>query len=105
MKERSQFTHPVIWWGEIFLTCVKNLCRKDTLKRPILQRKNAYFYRTSHGAAIGDLWTSLLESCRLNGVPEFAYLVALGRAGRAVRAAPRDWLPWVWAERQRAAAA
>lgn len=84
---------------------IDNNPAERALKRPILQRKNAYFYRTSHGAAIGDLWTSLLESCRLNGVPEFAYLVALGRAGRAVRAAPRDWLPWVWAERQRAAAA
>lgn len=80
-----------------------NPCER-ALKRPILQRKNAYFYRTSHGAAIGDLWTSLLETCRLNHVPEFPYLVALGRAGsRAVRAAPRDWLPWVWAARQRAA--
>lgn len=81
-----------------------NPCER-ALKRPILQRKNAYFYRTSHGAAIGDLWASVLETCRLNGIPEFAYLVALGRAGRAVRAAPRDWLPWVWAARQRAAAA
>jgi hypothetical protein len=82
-----------------------NNVAERALKRPILQRKNAYFYRTAHGAAIGDLWSSLLETCRLNGVPEFPYLVALGRAGRAVRAAPRYWLPWVWAERQRAAAA
>lgn len=92
-------------WLRVAGVPLDNNPAERALKRPILQRKNAYFYRTSHGAAIADLWMSLLETCRLNGVPEFSYLVALGRAGRAVRAAPRDWLPWVWAERQRAAAA
>lgn len=92
-------------WLRVAGAPLDNNPAERALKRPILQRKNAYFYRTAHGAAIGDLWTSLLETCRLNGVPEFSYLVALGRAGRAVRAAPRDWLPWVWAARQRTAAA
>lgn len=92
-------------WLRVAGAPLDNNAAERALKRPVLQRKNAYFFRTAHGAAIADLWMSLLETCRLNGVSEFSYLVALGRAGRAVRAAPRDWLPWVWAERQRGAVA
>jgi transposase len=66
------------------------------LRLAVLNRKNSLFYRTEHGAAVGDIITSLVESCRLNGVGAWDYLLALVRNARAVRAAPAAWLPWTY---------
>ena len=68
------------------------------LKKAILHRKNAYFYRTQHGASVGDLYMSLIYTCELNGVNPFAYLTAVLRHGPAVAAAPERWLPWNYLE-------
>lgn len=82
-----------------------NNVAERVLKRVVLHRKNAYFFRNEHGADVSDILMSLIETCRLGNIPVFEYLVAVVRAGRAVRASPRDWLPWVWHERTRPAAA
>jgi hypothetical protein len=50
-----------------------------SLKRAILHRKNAYFYRTSTGAHVGDLFMSLIHTCELAGVNAFDYLTVLQR--------------------------
>jgi len=36
------------------------------LKKAILHRKNALFYKTSNGARVGDLFMSLIYTCQLN---------------------------------------
>jgi hypothetical protein len=41
------------------------------LKKAILNRKNALFYRTLNGAAVGDLFMSLIHTCELNGTNPF----------------------------------
>lgn len=64
------------------------------LKRAVLHRKNALFYKTEHGAALGDLLMSVIETCALNQTNAFDYLVTLIRQARAVRADPAAWLPW-----------
>lgn len=64
------------------------------LKIVVLHRKNALFFRTEHGAAIGDLLFSLVKTCHLNGVSAWDYLVCLVRHARAVRRHPARWLPW-----------
>lgn len=64
------------------------------LKRVVLQRKNSLFYKTEHGAAVGDILTSILETCRLNQVNAWDYLVSVVRQARAVRRDPARWLPW-----------
>ena len=38
------------------------------LKMAILHRKNSLFYRTQRGADVGDLFMSLVETCRANQV-------------------------------------
>ena len=60
----------------------------------ILHRKNAYFYLTENGARVGDLFMSLIHTCRLAGANPFKYLTALQRNAERVRARPGDWLPW-----------
>jgi len=64
------------------------------LKIVVLHRKNALFFRTEHGAAIGDLIFSLVATCHQNGVSAWDYLVCLVRHARAVRRDPSRWLPW-----------
>jgi hypothetical protein len=68
------------------------------LKRAVLNRKNSLFYKTEHGAAVGDIITSLVETCALSKANAFDYLVALLRNARAVRAAPEHWLAWNYLE-------
>jgi transposase len=64
------------------------------LKMVILHRKNALFYLTEHGASVGDLFMTLIQTCRLNGVDPFRYLTALQRNAERVRMSPAEWLPW-----------
>jgi len=64
------------------------------LKKAILHRKTAMFYRTLNGAHVGDVFMSLIYTAELNGVPPFEYLVALQQHADQVRANPADWTPW-----------
>jgi len=70
-----------------------NICER-ALKKAILNRKNAYFYKTCNGAAVGDQYMSLIHTCELNGVNPFDYLTALLRHADEVPAAPAAWMPW-----------
>ncbi len=70
-----------------------NLCER-ILKMAILHRKNAMFYLTKTGAQVGDLFMSLIHTCRLNDVNPFDYLTALQRHAEAASAAPAVWMPW-----------
>ena len=47
------------------------------LKKAILNRKNALFYKTLSGAAVGDLFMSLIHTCELNVANPFDYLTKL----------------------------
>jgi len=64
------------------------------LKRAILHRKNALFYRTLHGAQVGDLFMSLIHTCQLCGANSFEYLTELQRHARELAASPAEWMPW-----------
>jgi hypothetical protein len=64
------------------------------LKRVVLHRKNALFFRTEHGAAVGDILMSVIETCRINGVHAWEYLLRVVRQARAAREDPASWLPW-----------
>lgn len=64
------------------------------LKKCVLRRKNSYFYKTEVGAWIGDILMSVIETCRLNQVNPFNYLVAVQKFAAEVRKQPELWLPW-----------
>jgi transposase len=70
-----------------------NICER-ALKKAILHRKNAYFYKTENGARVGDLFMSLIHTCQLNGANPFHYLTELQKHARELAAAPADWMPW-----------
>ncbi len=64
------------------------------MKKVILHRKNAYFYKTVNGARVGDLFMSLIHTCELNNVNPFDYLTQLQKHAAAAALCPADWLPW-----------
>ncbi len=64
------------------------------LKKAILHRKAALFYKTLNGARVGDVFMSLIYTAELNEVPPFEYLIALLRHSDQIRANPSDWMPW-----------
>jgi transposase len=64
------------------------------LKMSILHRKNSLFYRTQRGADVGDLFMSLVQTCRANAVNPFEYMLAVVRNAHAVKASPGQWMPW-----------
>jgi transposase len=70
-----------------------NICER-ALKKAILHRKNALFYRTPNGARVGDLFMSLIYTCQLNEANPFDYLTELQRHADAVAAHPELWMPW-----------
>ena len=63
----------------------------------IMHRKNSLSYKTERGAQVGDLFMSLIHTCRLNAINPFEYLVALARHPTEVARNPDQWLPWTYA--------
>ncbi|MFC1610357.1 IS66 family transposase [Myxococcota bacterium] len=70
-----------------------NICER-ALKRAIRHRKNSLFYKTLHGARVGDIYMSLIHTCELNGINPFVYLTRLVREGERIAEDPQRWLPW-----------
>ena len=70
-----------------------NAC-EQILKRAVHHRRNSLFYKTERGALIGDLFMSLIETCRFCGANPLDYLTALQKHSRRVAENPEQWLPW-----------
>jgi hypothetical protein len=64
------------------------------LKKAILHRKNSLFYKTMHGAEVGDLFMSLIHTCELNHINSFDYLTQLMRHAEELKQTPSEWMPW-----------
>jgi transposase len=64
------------------------------IKFVILHRKNSLFFKTEHGAEVGDIFLSVFHTCRLANVNIFDYLVKLQMHTDEVKRNPADWLPW-----------
>jgi transposase len=74
-----------------------NLCER-ALKRAVLHRKNALFYRTLHGSELGDLFMSLIHTCELADANPFDYLTQIQRQARELADNPSAWMPWNYLE-------
>jgi len=74
-----------------------NICER-ALKKAILHRKNALFYKTCHGAHVGDIFMSLIYTCELCGANPFDCLTELERHASELSANPQDWMPWNYRE-------
>ncbi len=70
-----------------------NICER-ALKKAILHRKNAYFYKTLNGARVGDLFMSLIHTCELNRINPFNYLTELQKHAGKLSCDSDRWMPW-----------
>ena len=74
-----------------------NICEQG-LKKAILHRKNALFYKTLNGARVGDIFMSLIHTAERVGANPFDYLTELQKHAEQVRSAPQQWMPWNYRE-------
>jgi transposase len=70
-----------------------NICER-ALKKAILHRKNAMFYKTLNGAHVGDVFMSLIYTCQLCRANPFDYLTELRRHAAQLSSNPQQWMPW-----------
>jgi hypothetical protein len=77
---------------------VDNNIVQRALKKANLNRKNALFYKTLHGARVGDLFMSLIHTCDLNGINPFEYLNELLKHADELKQKPSAWMPWNYRE-------
>jgi transposase len=74
-----------------------NICER-ALKKAILNRKNAYFYKTEKGARVGDIFMTLIHTAELCKANVFEYLTTILSHFAAVALRPGEWLPWNYQE-------
>ena len=77
---------------------IDNNIVERALKKAILNRRNALFYKTLNGAGVGDLFMSLIHTCELNGANPFDYLTELQRHAEELKSNPSGWMPWNYRE-------
>jgi len=70
-----------------------NICERS-LKMAILHRKNSLGYKTQNGARLGDMFMSLIHTCRLCAANPLNYLCTLQRRAKEALEHPTEWLPW-----------
>jgi transposase len=75
-----------------------NNIAERALKKAILHRKNALFYKTQNGARVGDLFMSLIHTAELARVNPFDYLTALLSNTDGIARDPDQWLPWNYSQ-------
>jgi len=71
-----------------------NNIAERALKKAILHRKNALFYKTENGARVGDLYMTLIHTAELAGANPFDYLTALLQQTDDTQRDPGRWMPW-----------
>ncbi|MBI2837492.1 MAG: IS66 family transposase [Acidobacteria bacterium] len=73
---------------------ISNDLTERLLKRAVLHRKNSLFYLTEHGAAVGDILMTLIQTAVRAGANPFDYLTEIQRHHAQARDHPDHWLPW-----------
>jgi transposase len=74
-----------------------NICER-ALKKAIRHRRNSLFYKTPHGAHVGDIFMSLIATCELCRANPFDYLTELDRHASEAASNPAAWMPWNYRE-------
>jgi transposase len=74
-----------------------NICER-ALKKAIRHRRNSLFYKTPHGAHVGDIFMSLIATCELCEANPFDYLTELDRHASQAASNPAAWMPWNYRE-------
>ena len=71
-----------------------NNAAERELKRVITHRKNSLFYKTQRGADIGDMFMSIINTCRNNDINAMKYLNTVILNYKSAKLKPEKWMPW-----------
>lgn len=77
---------------------IDNNISERILKKAILNRKNAMFFKNEHSAVVGDILMSMIFTADKAGVNPFEYLVDLQKHKSHVHKNAEKWLPWNYKE-------
>lgn len=77
---------------------VDNNLAERILKKAILHRKNALFFRSLNGARVSDIFMSLIHTAELSGADPFDYLTELQKNSDRLSENPSAWMPWNYRE-------
>jgi transposase len=77
-----------------------NNIAERALKMAILHRKNSLAYKTQNGARLGDMFMSLIQTCRLIGANPLDYLTTIQRHAKEAKEHPNHWFPWNYRQAQ-----
>lgn len=67
-----------------------------TIKTCVLHRKASLFYKTLHGAVVGDILMTMIQTTVKANENPFHYLNELQRHREEARKNPETWLPWTY---------
>jgi len=73
---------------------IDNNLMEQGLKIKIRSRKTSHFYKTQTGADVANVLTSVIATAYRYDCNPFDYLNNIQRNGEAVKATPKDWMPW-----------
>ena len=73
---------------------LNNNILETALKIPIRVRKNAMFYATEHGAFVGNILLSIIQTCIGANENPVEYLTALQQNKSQIFKEPEKFLPW-----------
>lgn len=76
-----------------------NNLTEQKLKNAIIHRKNSLFYKTQHGAEVGDMYMSIINTCMENNENVMEYLNKIQLNYDKVKKVPMLWMPWNYRER------
>jgi hypothetical protein len=65
-----------------------------SLKVAIRGRNNWLFYKTTYGAYIGSVLTSVIYTCTLSNINPLEYLISVQENKNQIVKEPSAWLPW-----------
>jgi transposase len=70
-----------------------NACER-VIKKAILHRKNALFFKTENGAYVADLFMTIIHTCELQGINPFDYMLNVAKNPFDIALKPEQWMPW-----------
>jgi len=73
---------------------IDNNADERLMKRAVLNRKNGLFFKTQFGAYVGDILLSVIETCQLNKINPYHYLITVQAYKDKIQEDPSIWLPW-----------
>ncbi|MDO9183172.1 MAG: transposase [Bacteriovorax sp.] len=64
------------------------------LRLQVINRKNSLFYKTEHGALVGDIICSIIKTSEETKINPFEYLVWVQENAAEVKLNPEKFMPW-----------